>query len=91
MRRLAALTFAILIGCTTAPAAPTPEPSSTATTVVINESSKSEISAVLQRRHAALAGKDLQAFQATVDLTRPAFRRCQHETFDIAGAAGARG
>ncbi|MEK6207219.1 MAG: hypothetical protein AABM32_06205 [Chloroflexota bacterium] len=88
MRRLAALTFAILIGCTTAPAAPTPEPSSTATTVVINESSKSEISAVLQRRHAALAGKDLQAFQATVDLTRPAFRRCQHETFDIAARQG---
>jgi len=43
---------------------------------------------VLQRRQAALAGKDLQGFQATVDLTRPAFRRCQQETFDAAARQG---
>jgi hypothetical protein len=43
---------------------------------------------VLQRRRAALAGKDLKGFQATVDLTRPAFRRCQHETFDSAARQG---
>ena len=55
---------------------------------MINETTKSEIGAVLQRRQAALVSKDLQGFQATVDLTRPAFRRCQQETFDTAARQG---
>jgi hypothetical protein len=37
---------------------------------------------------AALGRKDLSGFQATIDLTRPAFRRCQGETFDIASRQG---
>jgi hypothetical protein len=56
--------------------------------VVIDENTKSEIATVLQRRQAALAGKDLHGFQATVDLTRLAFRRCQQETFDTAARQG---
>jgi hypothetical protein len=43
---------------------------------------------VLRRRQTALEGKDLRSFQATVDLTRPAFRRCQQETFDTAVRQG---
>ena len=43
---------------------------------------------MLERRQAALVFKDLHAFQATVDLTRPAFRRCQQETFDAAARQG---
>ena len=58
-------------------------------TVVINEKTKSEISAVLQRRQTALAGRDLQGFQSTIDMTRPALRRCQQESFDIAVRQGA--
>ena len=41
-----------------------------------------------QRRQAALTFKDLHGFQATVDLTRPAFRRCEQETFDAAARQG---
>ena len=56
---------------------------------MINESTKSEISALLQKRQAALVGKDLQGFQATIDMTRPALRRCQQESFDVAARQGA--
>jgi hypothetical protein len=37
---------------------------------------------------AAIGRKDLTGFQATVDLTRAAFRRCQTETFDVAARQG---
>jgi hypothetical protein len=63
--------------------------SAAATTVVINENTKSEITTVLQRRQTALAGRDLQGFQSTIDMTRPALRRCQQESFDIAVRQGA--
>jgi hypothetical protein len=56
---------------------------------VITESTKSDISTVLQRRQTALAGKDLQGFQSTIDMTRPALRRCQQESFDVAARQGA--
>jgi hypothetical protein len=66
-----------------------PQASATATTVVVNENTKSEISTLLQRRQTALAGRDLQGFQSTIDMTRPALRRCQQESFDIAVRQGA--
>ena len=58
------------------------------TTVAINEGTKPEIVDLLQRRQAALTFKDLHGFQTTVDLTRPAFRRCEQETFDAAARQG---
>jgi hypothetical protein len=79
--------LALLVG-SCAPTAPA-QPSPTQTTFAITEATKSEIGAVLQRRQSALVSKDLQGFQATVDLTRPAFRRCQQETFDSAARQGA--
>lgn len=42
----------------------------------------------MAERLRAMGAKDLAAFQATVDLTRPAFRRCQQEAFDIAARQG---
>jgi hypothetical protein len=87
IHRTTVLALALLIGgCTAAPPA---QSAPTAATVVINENTKSEISALLQKRQAALAGKDLRGFQATIDMTRPALRRCQQELFDVAARQGA--
>jgi len=85
--RIAVLSLTILIGgCNAAPPA---QSSPTPATVVINENTKSEITALLQKRQVALAKKDLQGFQATIDMTRPALRRCQQESFDVAARQGA--
>jgi len=75
----------LIAACTTPPQAQT---TPTPPTVAITESTKSEISTVLNRREAALMFKDLGAFQATVDVTRPAFRRCQQELFQSAARQG---
>src|SRR5205807_1262976 len=48
----------------------------------------SELVAVMTTWQQAVAKKDLTGFQATIDLTRAAFRRCQSETFDIASRQG---
>jgi hypothetical protein len=78
----------LIAGC--AQAAPAqPSPTTTATALVVNETTKTELAAVLQRRQTALSSRDLPGFQATVDLTRPAFRRCEQETFDSAARQGA--
>jgi hypothetical protein len=77
----------VVIGaCTPAPPAQGP---ATSAPVVIGENTKAQIAAVLAKRQAALAGKDLQGFQSTIDMTRPALRRCQQESFDIAVRQGA--
>jgi hypothetical protein len=86
LRGLAALALAVVMAACTPPAQPETSPATT--TVAINESTKSQIRQALARREAALMSKDLRAFQATVDLTRPAFRRCQQESFDAAARQG---
>jgi hypothetical protein len=83
-RALAAAALAgILAGCVGAspPASASPAPRITASTLT-------EIEAALQVRTQALANKDLAGFQAAIDLTRPAFRRCQMEQFDTASRLG---
>ena len=86
---VAAISSAVLSACVGEPAA-SPSPSTTAATrLTITDKTKPEIEAVLRARQQALARKDLKAFQATVDLARPAFRRCQQEDFDIASRIGA--
>jgi hypothetical protein len=83
MRRALALAAlaGILASCIGAspPASPSP-----ATAVGITATTLTEIEAALQVRIQALANRDLAGFQAAIDLTRPAFRRCQLEQFDIA-------
>ena len=87
---LAALTLAVLGSCV---APPTANPSSgsarpSPTKVEITSSTPAELESVMAARIRAMGSKDLTAFQATVDLTRPAFRRCQQEAFDTAARQG---
>jgi hypothetical protein len=84
------LFLAIFAGCTAPPAT---EPSASAASpspaaVQITSSTRAEIESTIAERLRALGAKDLTAFQATVDLTRPAFRRCQQETFEVAARQG---
>jgi hypothetical protein len=82
----AALVCLLVVACST----PTPAaPSAGAAPVVITDATRSEVQAVLQTRQQALSTKDLNGFQSTLDMTRPALRRCQQETFDIATRQGA--
>jgi len=82
-RVFAVLAF-VLAACTPA-SAPLP---SGPEKVAITDKTASEIVAVLNAWQQALAKKDLTGFQATIDLTRAAFRRCQSESFDIASRQG---
>jgi len=85
-----ALALAVLAGCTAPPAVePSPSAASPSPAAVqITSSTSAEIESVIAERLRAMGAKDLTAFQATVDLTRPAFRRCQQETFDSAARQG---
>lgn len=56
--------------------------------VTITATTAAEILAVYNSSQSALARKDLTGFQATIDLTRAAYRRCQTETFDLAARRG---
>jgi hypothetical protein len=84
---LAALAFALVTGCVPAPSANPPSTSASAN-VEITASTAGEIQEVLMMRYRALAAKDLTAFQTTFDLSRPAFRRCQLEFFDVTARQG---
>jgi hypothetical protein len=78
----AALTVVALLVLMTG--ACTPTPPSGAAPVAINEQTKSELEALLQRRADAMAAKNLSTFQSTYDGSRTAFRRCQEEDFQRA-------
>jgi hypothetical protein len=91
MRKVAlSLVLALLSACASAPSAgPSPTASaSVSPKVEITGATVSELEAVLGARLAAMKAKDLSAFQATVDLTRLAFRRCEQESFDTAARQG---
>ncbi len=80
------LALVALSACSTAaPPAASPSGPETAT---ITDKTAGELLAVYNASQAALAKKDLTGFQATIDLTRAAFRRCQTEAFDIASRQG---
>lgn len=85
-----ALFLTIFVGCTAPPAAEPAASTATPSTapVQITSTTTAEIESAIAERLRALGAKDLTAFQATVDLTRPAFRRCQQETFDVAARQG---
>ncbi|MGH2472140.1 MAG: hypothetical protein ACRDG6_07030 [Candidatus Limnocylindria bacterium] len=88
---LAFVAVAVLTGCVAPPstiptsgatASPTP------TKVEITSTTAAELQSVIAARFRALGAKDLTAFQATFDRTRPGFRRCQQELFDVAARQG---
>jgi hypothetical protein len=88
---LAFVALAILAGCAAPQSGGAPAPSASSpppARVEVTSSTRAELEAVLTERLRALEAKDLKAFQATVDLTRLAFRRCQQEAFDIAARQG---
>jgi hypothetical protein len=70
-----------LSGCSAAdPAAPEK--------VAVTSTTAAELRAAYNAMQAALLNKDLTGFQARIDLTRPAFRRCQLQEFDVAARLG---
>ncbi len=82
------LTLLLLGACTSSPAANAPAPSADAKAQITGQT-LGELQSLLQAQHDAIARQDLTGFQKTFDSTRLAFRRCQQETFDIAGRRGA--
>jgi hypothetical protein len=88
VRRALLAMAVLLVACT--PAIPTeasPSPSGPQK-VSITDKTPSELVAVMKAWQTAIGKKDLTGFQATIDLTRAAFRRCQTEIFDIAARQG---
>ena len=83
--RGAALALALLLAACTPNAAPTP---SGPEKVAITDKTAGELVAVMNAWQTALIKKDLTGFQATIDFTRAAFRRCQSEAFEIASRQG---
>ena len=88
-RLLIAVTACVVVACTplTAP------PSGSATTAVaekpqINEQTRGEIQALLQRQVTTMANKDQTAFQTTIDQDRRALVRCSNEAYDISTRQG---
>ena len=87
-RALIALVLVTLSACSAAaPPAASPSPSG-AETVTVTDKTAAELLAVYNASQTALGKKDLTGFQATIDLTRAAFRRCQTEVFDSASRRG---
>ena len=84
--RRAALVLALSLAACSSP--PPAVAVSSPEKVTITADTPSELKAVIVARASALQRKDLKGFQATIDLTRGAFRRCQSETFDIASRQG---
>lgn len=84
---MAVIALAILLGACGPGTAVTPTPAGGGT-VVITDSTASEIEALLRKRSESLRSKDLAGFQATFDGTRAALRRCQGEAFEIAARQG---
>ena len=85
-RALLVLGLVALTACSTA-APPAASPSGPEK-VTITSTTAAEILAVYNSSQSALARKDLTGFQATIDLTRAAYRRCQAEAFDYASRRG---
>lgn len=85
-RALIAIALVALAACST-PAPPVASPSGPEK-VTVTDKTAAELLAVYNASQTALGKKDLTGFQATIDLTRAAFRRCQTEVFDIAARQG---
>ena len=85
-RALIALAIVTLSACSTA-APPSASPSGPEK-VTITDKTATELLAVYNASQTALGKKDLTGFQATIDLTRAAYRRCQSEAFDVASRSG---
>lgn len=85
---IALLATLVFVGAACSTALPPAASPSGPQKVAITGTTAAELLAVYNASQNALARKDLSGFQATVDLTRAAFRRCETEAFDIASRRG---
>jgi hypothetical protein len=86
---IALVVWSIAVGCT--PSATPPGASATtgvAEKPAINETTRGELQAVLQKQVSAMASKDSAAFGATLDQERRALVRCATENYDVATRQG---
>ena len=86
---IALVAWSVLTSCT--PSTTPPGGSETAGVVAspqINEQTRGEIQALLQKQVNAMASRDQTTFQSTVDQDRGALRRCANEAYDRAGREG---
>jgi hypothetical protein len=83
--RRAAIALALVLAACTSTATPV---ASGPEKVAITDQTAPELVGVMNAWQTAIGKKDLTGFQATIDLTRAAFRRCQSETFDVAARQG---
>jgi hypothetical protein len=86
VRRAILAIAVLLVACT--PAITTEPSPSGPQKATITDKTPSELVAVMNAWQTAIGKKDLTSFQATIDLTRAAFRRCQTEIFDVAARQG---
>ena len=86
--RGAALAIAVVLFAACNASAPPAASPSGPEKVTITERTAAELAGVVTAWETAIGKKDLAGFQATIDLTRAAFRRCQSETFDTAARQG---
>lgn len=93
-RLLFALLASTVIACSATQTPPAASPSASGSAVVapeINEQTRAEIQAVLQRQRDAIASRQLETYLATIDPGSLALKRCGTEVFDIAGRQGVAG
>ncbi|MEK7862263.1 MAG: hypothetical protein AAB295_03255, partial [Chloroflexota bacterium] len=86
------LAAAVVVSCT-ATSTPLPSASGSAAPpkLEINEQTRGEIQALLQRQRDAVSGRQLETYLATIDAGSLALKRCATESFDIAGRQGTGG
>ena len=87
-RLLAALIVATTLMACSSTNGPSPSGTATAARPAINEQTRGQIQALLQRQHDTEASRDQNGFAATIDPDRLALKRCANESFDIAGRQG---
>ena len=90
MRRIlaAVLVAATLAACSSANPPAASGSAGTVTKPAINEQTRGQIQAVLQRQHDTMASRDQNAFATTIDPDRLALKRCANESYDVAGRQG---
>jgi hypothetical protein len=88
LRYLLVIAFAVA-ACTSPTTAPDASPSGGAVAKPqINEQTRGELQALLQKQHDTMANRDDKAFGATIDQDRRALVRCANESYDIASRQG---
>ncbi|HKW79136.1 MAG TPA: hypothetical protein VJQ09_08530 [Candidatus Limnocylindria bacterium] len=91
MKRALALACVLAAVAACTPTTTSPDASASAGTVAkpaINEQTRGEIQALLQKQNSAMASKDQKTFEATIDPDRRALVRCANESYDISTRQG---